>query len=70
MIDKEYKFLCEDLIKKFGYEPLPKFNKEKIIDIMTSDKKATDEYIKYILPNSYATVTEHSFTPDELKEMI
>jgi 3-dehydroquinate synthase len=70
LIDKEYKFLCEDLIKKFGYEPLPKFNKEKIIEIMTSDKKATDEYIKYILPNSYATVTEHCFTPDELKEMI
>ena len=70
MIDKEYKFLCEDLIKKFGYEPLPKFNKEKIINIMTSDKKATDEHIKYILPCSYATVTEHSFTAGELKEMI
>ena len=70
MIDKEYKFLCEDLIKKFGYEPLPKFNKEKVINVMTSDKKATDEYIKYILPCSYATVIEHNFTPDELREMI
>ena len=70
LIDKEYKFLCEDLIKKFGYEPLIKFNKDKILKVMTSDKKATDEHIKFILPCSYATVKEQDFTPEELKEMI
>ena len=70
LIDKEYKFLCEDLIKKFGYEPLIKFNTDKIMSVMTTDKKATGEYIKFILPTAYATVTERQFTPNELKEMI
>ncbi|MBQ8459420.1 3-dehydroquinate synthase [bacterium] len=70
VIDKEYKFLCEDLIKKFGYESLKTFDKNKIIDIMISDKKATDEYIKFILPTNYATVGQFDYTPDELKEML
>lgn len=70
LIDKEYKFLCEDLIKKFGYEPLIKFNKNKVISVMTSDKKATGEYIKYILPTDYATVFERKFTPEELLALI
>ena len=66
LIDKEYKFICEDLIKKYNYEPLVKFKKEKIVDIMLSDKKATNEYIKFILPNGFATVTEHDFTKEEV----
>ncbi len=70
LIDKEYKFLCEDLIKKFGYQPLLKFDKNKIISVMLSDKKATNEYIKFILPNDYATVGEYDFTPSELGELI
>lgn len=70
LIDKEYKFLCEDLIKKFGYQPLLKFDKNKIIDVMCSDKKATSEYIKFVLPIDYATVGEYDFTPDELRELI
>lgn len=70
LIDKEYKFLCEDLIKKLGYQPLIKFNKDDVLKIMTSDKKATGEHIKFILPCAYATVTEHNFTPSELKEIL
>ena len=70
LIDKEYKFLCEDLIKKLGYNPLIKFDKSKIISVMTSDKKATNEYIKFILPTAYATVGEFDFTPQELNEII
>jgi 3-dehydroquinate synthase len=70
LIDKEYKFLCEDLIKKFGYQPLLKFEKSKIISVMTSDKKATNEYIKFILPVDYATVGEYDFTTNELSELI
>lgn len=69
IIDKEYKFLCEDMLKKFNFKQLPKFDKNKIINIMTTDKKATDEYIKFILPTKYATVEEFNFTPDELKEI-
>lgn len=70
LIDKEYKFLCEDLIKKYGYKPLVKFNKNKVLEIMTSDKKATGEHIKYILPTDYATVFERKFTPEELLALI
>lgn len=69
MIDKEYKFLCEDLIKKFEYYPLNKYNKNKLIEVMASDKKATDNYIKFILPTEYATVCERDFSPEELKNM-
>ena len=69
LIDKEYKFLCEDLIKKFGYQPLLKFDKNKIISVMTSDKKSTSEYIKFILPTAYATVGEFDFTVGELNEL-
>lgn len=70
LIDKEYKFLCEDLIKKYDYPPLLKFEKEKVVDAMLNDKKATENHIKFILPTRYATVEEYDFTPDELKEMI
>ncbi len=69
-IDKEYKFLCEDLIKKFEYSPLPKFDKNKILNIITTDKKATDEYISFILPIEYATVKEFKFTPEEIKQYL
>lgn len=70
LIDKEYKFLCEDLIKKFDYSPLIKFDINKILNVMSTDKKATDKYIKFILPTGYATVGEYNFTQDELKEIL
>ena len=37
---------------------------------MMSDKKATREYIKFILPTDYATVGEYDFTPEELNGLI
>ena len=70
LIDKEYKFLCEDLIKKYEYKPLQKFDKNKIIKTITNDKKATDEYIKFILPTGYASVCEYDFTTEELSEYL
>lgn len=70
LIDKEYKFLCEDLLKKFDLNPLPHFDKNKIIQIISSDKKATDKYISFILPSEYAKVKEHRFTIDELTLLI
>jgi len=70
LIDREYKFLCEDLIQKYGYKPLLKFDKNKIIEVMQTDKKATAEYIKFIIPTGYATVKEHNFNPEELKNLI
>ncbi|MBR1424299.1 3-dehydroquinate synthase [bacterium] len=69
-IDKEYKFLCEDLINKFEFTHIPNFDINKIIKIMQSDKKATANEIIFILPCSYARVEEEKFTPDTLKEII
>ncbi len=69
LIDKEYKFLCEDLIKKFDYEPLLKYSLDKVISVMTNDKKSTDKFIKFILPVSYAEVGEFDFTTEQLREI-
>lgn len=68
-IDKEYKFLCDDLLKKFNFKQIPQYDKNKIINLMTSDKKATQNHIIFILPTKYATVEEHQFTQNELKEL-
>lgn len=70
LIDKEYKFLCEDLLKKFDFKPIPKFDKNKMIKIMATDKKSTSEHITFILPTNYATVGEFNFTKDELQELL
>lgn len=70
LIDKEYKFLCEDLLKKFEFKQIPQFDKNKIINIMTTDKKATDEHITFLLPTEYAAVGEFKFTKEELSSII
>lgn len=70
IIDKEYKFLSEDIIKKFKFRQIPKFDKNKIIKIMTSDKKADSTHIKFILPTGYGQVSEYKFTPDELLKLM
>ena len=70
IIDKEYKFICQDLLKKFEFKEIPNFDKNKIIEIMTTDKKATDKYIKFILPTQYATVNEYQFTKEELNSIL
>ena len=70
LIDKEYKFLCEDLIKSFGYKPLLKFPQDKVLNTITNDKKASGAAIKFILPVSYAQVGEFDYTLDEIKEFL
>lgn len=69
-IDKEYQFLCRDIIEKFDYKDLKSFQPEKYIPVMAADKKASGNYIKFILPAGYGLVREHRFTPDELREML
>ena len=69
-IEKEYKFICEDLIKKFEFIQIPEFNKNKIIQVMTSDKKSQNGKIKYVLPTSYCEVGTFDFLPDELKDIL
>lgn len=70
LVDKEYKFLSEDLIEKFDYKPLKSFDINKTIYVMTTDKKATDEYITFILPSQYAQVFEYKISKEELKKLI
>lgn len=68
-IDKEYKFLCEDLIQKFKFRPIPKFSKEKMLKAILHDKKAVNNYILFVLPCSYADVKVSKFTLEELKQI-
>ncbi len=70
LIDKEYKFLSDDLLKLFNYKKVPAYDINKIIKIMETDKKATDEHIIFILPKKYGEVQEYNFTAEELKEIL
>lgn len=65
--DKPYIFLCEDLIKKFNYPQIQKLDKNRVLKVIATDKKATNDYIKFILPTKYASVEEYNFTPEQLK---
>ena len=69
-IDKEYKFLCEDIINKFHFREIPQYDKNKIIELMLTDKKADKNSVKYILPIGYAEVEAFDFTKDELKNIL
>ncbi len=66
-IDKEYKFLCEDLISKFGYNSIQKFSNDKIIKIMKSDKKSEENILNYILPSGYGSVESVKLTFEQIK---
>ena len=69
-IDKEYKFLCKDIINKFNFKNIPEYDKNKLIQIMTTDKKSEQNSIKYVLPTSYANVEIFNFSQEELKELL
>ena len=56
LIDKNYKFLAEDVIKKFNFVDIPEFDMEKMIELMQMDKKASFDKIVFILPTDYSTV--------------
>ena len=66
LIDKNYKFFADDVIKKFNFREIPPFNQEKMIELMQMDKKATSKNIVFILPTDYSTVEEFALLPDEI----
>lgn len=66
LIDKNYKFLAEDVMKKFNFREIPKFNPEKMIELMQMDKKATSQSIVFILPIDYSTVDAFELKAEEL----
>ncbi len=61
LIDKNYLFLMQDLIKKFDFKKIPDYDLKKIIPIMKTDKKSTSDKIRFILPVDYSCVKEFFF---------
>ena len=66
LIDKNYKYFADDVIKKFKFCEIPKFDLPKMIKLMQMDKKSTSKYIIFILPKDYSVVEEFSFLPEEI----
>lgn len=56
LIDKNYKFLADDVIKKFNFPKIPQYKREKMIELMLTDKKSDGKTITFILPTDYSTV--------------
>lgn len=63
LIDINYKYVAEDMIKKFNFKEIEDYDIHKMVKIMKMDKKATTDKIVFILPVDYSTVKEF-----ELKE--
>lgn len=66
LIDKNYKFLAEDVMKKYNFCEIPKFKMQKMIDLMKSDKKVTSDKIVFILPTGYSQVGTFEIDAEEL----
>ena len=62
LIEDNYYFVVLDLLEKFNFVKIPQFDMKKIIPIMKTDKKATSDFIRFILPVKYATVQEFRVT--------
>lgn len=66
LIDKNYKFLADDVIKKYDFREISKFKMQKMIDLMKSDKKVTSDKITFILPTGYSQVEAFEIDAKEL----
>lgn len=69
LIDVNYKYFADDVIKKFNFKKIPDYPLEKMIKIMKLDKKAETDKINFILPEDYSQVSEYSLSIDELKKI-
>lgn len=66
LIDVNYKFIAQDLIKKFKFVLIKDYDTQKMINLMKLDKKADAQEIVFILPDGYSTVRECRFTENEI----
>lgn len=67
LVSEDYKKQSIELIDKYGLvKTMPKFNQQKIIDLMLSDKKVENSKIKFILPTHTSTVECFDFKFDEI----
>lgn len=56
IIDKNYKFFAEDVIKKLNFCMIPDFNMKKMSEIMLGDKKSDGKKYTFVLPVEYGKV--------------
>lgn len=61
LIDKNYLYFMQDVIKKFSFKEIPPFELKKVIPVMKTDKKSSTDFIRFILPVDYSTVKEFEF---------
>lgn len=65
LIDINYKYFADDVIKKFNFKKIPDYPIEKMIRLMKMDKKADSDYITFILPVDYSVVEEFKLTEND-----
>lgn len=70
LIDKNYKFLAEDVMKKYNFKPVKSFDLAKMVEYMQMDKKAGSNGIVFVLPTDYSTVDMFTFTPNEILTLL
>ena len=61
LIDKNYKFFMEEVLKKFDFKEVKKYELNKIIPLMKTDKKSANNKIRFILPTGFAAVKDFEF---------
>jgi len=69
LIDKNYVYYAQDLLKKYDFKRVQSFNSDKIHKIMKLDKKAAFDKIIFVLPVDYSTVDIFEFSEEELKAL-
>ena len=69
-ITYSYYRLSIELLEKYGFKRLcKKYPKEKLIEIMKKDKKASSDKITFIIPSDKKRVKEIKLTPLDVEEM-
>lgn len=69
-ITYSYYRLSIELLEKYGFRKLNnKYPKEKLIEIMKKDKKASIDKITFIIPSDKKRVKEIKLTPSDVEEM-
>ena len=61
LIEKNYLYLMQDVLNKFDFVKIPEFELKKVIPVMKTDKKSSNNCIRFVLPTEYATVKEFEF---------
>lgn len=63
---ESYKFVAEDLIKKYNFKKIPDLDIRKVLLTMKLDKKAESDGIVFILPSDCASVKELKTVDNEI----